>query len=280
MEARTISVSLPVSSTSVRVALQLSRALAAFLVVGLILAATVIVVRRASGMLNVPLSAVSLVGTVVVAAIAAAGARWLIPAELSPSMGHWTAAAMRWSPAAALIALAAGVSLPGSSPVGLVLLWSVIIAEELAVWRLLHGKRAVGFVAAPRRTRVELSRMLVAEPDALEALPTRDDPSIANNVVQKLIRTQAAGVDRIQGWLRATFEAAERNETLHVAFCPPFDEIPTLTIVQISGPDCRIKTGQLLSYGVRLELKRALAEPEQADVVIEFSAQAPCHTAS
>jgi hypothetical protein len=280
MEARTISVSLPLSSTSARVAIQLSRALAAFLIVGLILGATVIVVRRASGMLNVPLSAVSLVGTGVVAAIAAAGARWLIPNELPWSMGHWTAAAMRWLPAAALIALAACVSLPGSSPVGLGLLWLVIVAEELTVWRLLYGKRAVGFVAAPRRDRGELSRKSVAEIDAIEVLPTRDGPSIANDVVQKLIRTQAAGVDRIQGWLRATFEATERNTTLHVAFCPPFDEIPTLTVVQISGPDCRIKTGQLLSYGVRLELKRALAEPEQAVVVIEFSAQASCHSAS
>ena len=74
--------------------------------------------------------------------------------------------------------------------------------------------------------------------------------------MQRLIRTQAAGVDRIQGWLKAELEPSERNVTLHVAFCPPFDEMPNLTVVQIAGPECRIKTGQLLPYGVRLELKR------------------------
>ena len=87
-------------------------------------------------------------------------------------------------------------------------------------------------------------------------------------------------MDRIQGWLKTTFDESERNATLHVAFCPPFDETPTLTVVQTNGPECRIKTGQLLSYGIRLELKRALAENEQAAVVIEFSAQAPCRSAS
>jgi hypothetical protein len=109
---------------------------------------------------------------------------------------------------------------------------------------------------------------------------SREDSSLAGDVVQKLIRTQLADVDRIQGWLKATFDQSERNATLHVAFCPPFEEVPTLTVVQTSGPECRIKTGQLLSYGVRLELKRALAGAEQVVVVIEFSAQAPHRSAS
>ena len=111
-------------------------------------------------------------------------------------------------------------------------------------------------------------------------LPERDALSPTGDVVQRLVRTQAGGVDRVQGWLKAELEPNERNAMLHVAFCPPFDELPNLTVVQIAGPECRIKTGQLLPYGIRLELKRQVVGAEQGIVIIEFSAQAACRGAS
>jgi hypothetical protein len=128
--------------------------------------------------------------------------------------------------------------------------------------------------AAPNASQIR--DLQLAQP----SLPRLPPPVATSDVVQQLVRTRsAAGLDRMQGWLRTEFEPTERNATLHVAFCPPFAEAPRLTVLQISGPAARIKPVQLLPYGVRLEVKRLLAGHDPATVVLEFSAEsAPAAT--
>jgi hypothetical protein len=258
----------------------LASVLAATFVAALVLASIFVGARRIDGHLHEPSSSIALFAVGIVAATVAAGARWLAWGFNRRAMDRRMEAAIRWLPSVALIGLAAGVSIPGSAPVGLGLLWVVIASEEILIW----GRWRTGYRPRPslpeQRRKMEPPRFVSADRAEVPYSPRSDLPDPPGNVVQRLVRTHAAGMDRIQGWLEATFEESERNATLHVAFCPPFDETPTLTVVQTSGPECRIKTGKLLSYGVRLELKRALAENEQAAVVIEFSAQAPCRSAS
>jgi hypothetical protein len=253
---------------------QLFVVVSATLIVGLIFAACIVIVRRGADKFAEAPSSIALIVTGSCAVVAAEGAWWFSRGLLPPPIHRATSAVVLWTTAVALLTLAIGLSVPGSSTFGLSGLWLLIGAEAITIARRLMRNRMPDSIGS------HLQRAPVPVVD------WRTEPSVkielsqnADDVVQKLIRTQADGVDRIQGWLKARLAESERNATLHVAFCPPFDEAPTLTVVQTNGPECRIKTGQLLSYGVRLELKRVLAGAEQAVVVIEFSAQAPYRSA-
>jgi hypothetical protein len=249
--------------------------LAATLVFALLSTSLVVGSRRVAGHLGEPLSPIGFLSTGIIAATAAAWTRWLPERRQTRATDRRTAAVVRWLPGVALISLAAGVTLPGSSPVGLGLMWSVVLGEEFLMWGLRRaGNRLQPGLPDQRRT-MEPTRIVAADRAEVRYIPRNELPDTPGDIVQRLVRTQTGGVDRIQGWLKATFDVSERNTTLHVAFCPPFDETPTLTVVQIGGPECRIKTGQVLSYGMRLELKRPLADAEQSVVLIEFSARAP-----
>ena len=84
--------------------------------------------------------------------------------------------------------------------------------------------------------------------------------------------TDDAG-DTCYGWLRATFEAGQRTESIHVAFCPPFLQTPKMHVEQLDGPTTRIKVAQLLPYGARLELRLAEASGNAVvEAIIGFSA--------
>jgi hypothetical protein len=248
--------------------------LAVTLTLALVLAALFISLRRIDGHLGEPLSPIALVVTGAIVATAAAGARLLAWRDWPIPIDRRAAVIIRWLPGIAAVALAVGVSLPGSSLAGLGLVWFAIVAEEVLIWRRSSAGRAPAAIAQDQRREWLTPRFVAGVRGEAALLPERDAPSPAGDVVQRLVRTQAAGVDRIQGWLKTELEPNERNATLHVAFCPPFDEMPNLTVVQIAGPECRIKTGQLLPYGIRLELRRQVVGGEQGIVIIEFSAQA------
>jgi len=47
-----------------------------------------------------------------------------------------------------------------------------------------------------------------------------------------------------------------------------------VTIVQLGGPEARIKTVQLLPYGARFDLKLATASEAARTLLVEFSAEA------
>ena len=69
------------------------------------------------------------------------------------------------------------------------------------------------------------------------------------------------------------FAPGQRTASLHVAFCPPFARTPEVSAQQLDGPAVRIKTGQLLPYGVRLDLKLSAAAEMPSGVLLRFSAR-------
>ena len=97
----------------------------------------------------------------------------------------------------------------------------------------------------------------------------------ADNVMQQLTLSQdAAGVQQLAGWLRVRLAAGQRSAAIHVAFCPPFSKTPELTAEQLDGPAARIRTAQLLPYGVRLDVKLAAAAAHPSNVLLRFAARA------
>ncbi len=95
----------------------------------------------------------------------------------------------------------------------------------------------------------------------------------AGDITQQLTRrTTTEGGQDLTGWLRMPLAAGQRTGTLHVAFCPPFDEPPTVEAEAISGPACRIKIGPVMAHGVRLDAKLDAAAEAGESVLVWFYA--------
>ena len=95
----------------------------------------------------------------------------------------------------------------------------------------------------------------------------------AADVLQQLtLRTTAEGGQELSGWLRMPLAAGQRTGSLHVAFCPSFDQAPQVQAEAVSGPDCRIKAAQVLPYGARLDVKLDEPAGEDESVLVWFHA--------
>jgi hypothetical protein len=100
-------------------------------------------------------------------------------------------------------------------------------------------------------------------------------PRPAGDVIQHLVRTRLAdGSERLAGWLRVVLAPGQRSANLHVAFCPPFPRSPRISVQQREGPAARVKEGQLLPYGARLDVKLAQAAETATSLVLEILVQA------
>lgn len=236
---------------------QIARLCAVVLNVTLAMVAFWLWVRLLQGRLMQPLSLQQALVVALVSATLAATVRWCwfsAAARLS-----WYDALMRWGPTAALAALAVALTLPGTPLQTLLIIWGLSGSEEFAIARLLRSTRG----EAPG----EYDQPAAVKPHGA------DGPVLPPEATQRLTRSRTElGQDLLAGSLRARFAPQQRNETLHVAFCPPFARIPELQCRQVSGPTVRIKTTQVLPHGIRLELKLDAALDEEAEVIVEFSA--------
>jgi len=247
---------------------------AAAMVTGLLLAlAGLVLWRRLAGALDTPLPAPVLAGAGVLVAALAAGARlaWRRQFPRRPPLP--ADRVIELMPGAALVLLGIAWSLPGTSVYGLAILWGVILVEEIWTFRGVVGGRSsrprplaeAGQPAAP------LSEV---PPSATVPLPLPHTAHPAEDVLQQVTRTREAdGTDRLGGWLRARFGAGQRTESVHLAFCPPFERAPRLEVNQRGGPGVRVKTGQLLPHGARLDLKLAATAERPEWVLLEFTAE-------
>ncbi len=94
------------------------------------------------------------------------------------------------------------------------------------------------------------------------------------DVIQQITRRRAAdGREILSGWLRVPLAAGQRSANVHVAFCPPLQHAPQMSVAQREGPAARIRAVQVLPYGVRLDVKLTQASPTPVDLLLEFTAQ-------
>jgi hypothetical protein len=75
------------------------------------------------------------------------------------------------------------------------------------------------------------------------------------HVLQQLIRSRAAdGSESIRATLTAEFPPGERDATLYVAFCPPFERLPHVDI-ECGDSAASAKLTQLLHHGAQLDIR-------------------------
>jgi hypothetical protein len=99
------------------------------------------------------------------------------------------------------------------------------------------------------------------------------DAAEAGIPLQRITRYRAAdGTQAIHGTLLAEFAAGERTATLYVAFCPPFERLPTVDVEAVDNAFADVKVAQLLHNGVQIDVR--LPQPAAGDetVTVELMA--------
>jgi hypothetical protein len=217
---------------------------------GLLLAAAILVARRLSGGLSRPFDgptwlALGVCLAMFLVAIREAGRRGFGEAARRP--------AVLWTPVAVALVIVVACWLPSTPSVGVLLGLIPIVVEE-AWW--VFRRRGRGVVVAPTVSTEVAPRATVAA-----------------DVVQRLVRRTAEGVDELDGWLRADFPVGAKHATLHVAFCPPFNRSPKIVVRHADGATVSVKATQSLPHGARIELKRNVAA-EAGWTGLQFNARA------
>jgi len=155
---------------------------------------------------------------------------------------------------ATLVTLSVG-SVPGSSQTALWAMWGFLGTSEIAwILALLITRRA-------QRSDVRTSPVAIPDQPVLmdPAEPGITDTfmdTAAGALTQQMTRSlQEDGSELIFAATQADFEAGQRTQTVHLAFCPPLQHPPSMECNQLDGPTCRIKVAESQIYGARFEIR-------------------------
>ena len=241
----------------------------------LLLTASLFAWRRMDGALSTPLDAASLLlaATCLSAASLAmfrAVRTWQSQSPRSVRFGLVAATS------AAVILIASSLSLPGTSAWGLTALWLPItlslVGQSLPIaWRGNKSSPASGGVREQSSTAPSSAPILRVDGPHTSAVTGPHFPP--EHVTQQLTRSITEdGLDQYKGWIRASFDEGQRQQVVHLAFCPPFQTLPELSTTLADGQAVEIKHAQLMPYGARVELKRDRSEKSPSVALLRFSA--------
>ena len=257
-------------------------------------ASLVLFQRRLAGALVDP-GPVALLAAGILAVALAAAPRTIARAICWPLRPAWLIGAVWIVPSLALILAVLALSVPSSAMWAVAAIWAAAIAEEAWSWARLAREDAIRERFVPgsllgksfRGTIRERWNPPAAEPDSRRegtvalrepteqvATPRAATEPPAAHVWQQISRVyDAEGTDVLRGTLRAFLAAGQRTAHVHLAFCPPFARLPQFDFRQSAGPASRVKLGQLLPYGVRLDVKLDAPADAPATVLLELTAR-------
>jgi hypothetical protein len=217
-------------------------------VVLVLVAAVFLIVRRVAGAFASPLPPTQLVATAVIVIAWALAVREIIsgaPTSLSLLI-------------VAILVFAIACSYPGTRVID----WLVWPAAMFAI------------VLLPPIGQHSTKTM----PDEVSTLALHalvEDESDSEIVLQQLKRTRSAdGQQAIRGTLLGEFSPGERQLTLYVAFCPPFEQLPEVEAAVADELEAVVKLTQVLHNGAQFELRLQEPAEDALAVAVEFSATA------
>ena len=76
----------------------------------------------------------------------------------------------------------------------------------------------------------------------------------------------------IYGIIRCDFVPGQRQQNVHIAFCPPLQRAPQLSLDQVDGPTARLRPAVVEPFGAGVEVKLKAASSAPASVQIQFYA--------
>jgi hypothetical protein len=260
-----------------------------FAAVLLLMTAGWLLVRRVGGALQEPLSgsAQVLLGGLLSSMLLAAGhIERRTAAGTCPGWDSWPLLARVLLSVAALM-LGAAVTLPGSSVPASSAFWLLILAGAVPAW--------LRFALSPRFKLRELeqepcdavarscgSRDAILPWDvdgcsSAECEADEDEDSeqqlLPDDVLQRVVRARdQGGSEIVYGTVRCGFVDGQRQQNIHLAFCPPLQTLAHFATDQVSGPAVQIKTVVAETFGVGLEAKLTSPSKGPTEVQIQFFA--------
>ncbi len=144
--------------------------------------------------------------------------------------------------------------------------WGLLALAQLAISAWAADSVALAALWLPALTIVSLRVLEGRSQRSAETVPEVTDAPAPSNTEAGNDRQHTvewsqvhdrAGTKTVSGVARLTFRPGERQAELHLAFCPSFPAAPEFHVEQSGGPDVRVKTTQVMPYGVRLEVQRA-----------------------
>jgi hypothetical protein len=240
----------------------------------LLVTAAVLCWRRVAGALSTPLEPAPLLLIAALVAAAAVAARSARTHGTEGQRAGWPGRLAALALSAAVVAIGAVLSLPGTSVGGLIGLWIILVAEECWARRQVGRRRlARNGWRWPTIPRSAAKRAHRSDPGPIPSAPALEAPPAAE-VTQQMVRALAPdGNDVLSGWVRVSMALGQRSSSVHLAFCPPFARTPRVTVRQLEGPQSRIKTVQVLPHGARFDLKLAASSEGPETVRLQFSAE-------
>jgi hypothetical protein len=213
--------------------------------------ATILVARRLSGSLVRPLEPVAFI----LASAAAVVGGWKLRSRMAAMWERWphgVRIAAYVVCGAAVLAVVAAVTIPGTPWAAAAVAWLLVVAGETAcAWRAWIDR-------TDRRSEA--------------AAPSTVCP-VDHGDWQKLnYRRSSAGESVVEGWQVIDLAPGQRTAHAHVAICPALPAAPLVSAWQIEGPELRVQVGQALACGVRLDLKRPPPADAAARVRVAFRA--------
>jgi hypothetical protein len=165
-----------------------------------------------------------------------------------------------------LVALAVALCIPGSSRLGLAILWASVAMTD--IWLLLKVLRH------DARGKHELHGKLDSPVGLHPSNENSETDPLSDYIDQRLTcGRDDTGRPFVQGVARARMSAGERMTHLHIAFCPPFELTPEVEVEQVSGPAADVRVGLTLPQGVRFDVKRLATADPDGSVVLAFYCQ-------
>ena len=190
-----------------------------------------------------------------------------------------------WGAPAVLLVLGVCLSLRCSSPPAVLTMWLLFISAELLAWRWRRRFQrtpaarhsAVATPARPATASIEPAPAggeVTAPPAAGLETGESAESVLPPGVSQQLTRRMSAeGVDEMVGLVRCPLASGQRQQTLHVAFCPPFAVTPEMACEQSAGAEAQVQIGQVHTFGSRLDVRLQRTAASDTDVLIRFTAR-------
>lgn len=248
----------------------ISRWAVAALTGSLALATVFLLERRVAGALTEPLPSLALIG----AGLAALSFAFLVRTLgqiIAISATDRLLSICKWPMCLSLLAVAIVISLPRSSPIGLIPLWLTVVGTEIVLlrWRFHQDHGHINRVRDRQQARKEIAVQNFGS-NRTESLPLLDELADAT---QQVVYRIVDGKLIVEGWLQIGFTTGQRTATAHIAFCPAFERVPVVDAEQASGCECAIKAALVLPWGVRWEIKLGSPATEPSIAKIEFIAR-------
>jgi len=123
--------------------------------------------------------------------------------------------------------------------------------------------------------RTRLARL--GTPPTGESTIPQQSPA-AEIVLQRLTRVRLSnGAVQIRGTVLAEFAAGDRQTTVYVGFCPPFEVLPQAQANIVEDMEADIKLTQVLHNGMQFEVRLSEAAEESIALPIDFLASEGDH---